>query len=183
MGYSGPGSTWTRGNIARTFTRARLDRALCNTEWRTRFDNASVHHLPKQSSDHTPILVRLCRSPQNPPQFSFCFQTAWLSHLNLIKVVESNWNTDFSLTSNNKQLAAALMQWNKESFGNIFKKKMRLWARLEGVKNILATNYSNGLLKLEKKLQQELALVVNQEELLWYQRSREDWIKSGDRNT
>ena len=36
--------------------------------------------------------------------------------------------------------------------------------------------------QLEKKLQQELESILNQEELLWFQKSREEWI-SGDRNT
>ena len=39
------------------------------------------------------------------------------------------------------------------------------------------------MLKLEKKIQQELDIVLNQEELLWFQKSREEWITSGDRNT
>ena len=39
------------------------------------------------------------------------------------------------------------------------------------------------MLKLEKKIQQELDIVLNQEELLWFQKSREKWITSGDRNT
>ena len=39
------------------------------------------------------------------------------------------------------------------------------------------------MLKLEKKIQQELDIVLNQEELLWFQKSREEWITSGDKNT
>lgn len=40
----------------------------------------------------------------------------------------------------------------------------------------------NGLVKLNKKLDADLEEVL-QQELLWYQRPRENWIHSGDRNT
>jgi hypothetical protein len=39
------------------------------------------------------------------------------------------------------------------------------------------------LYKLEKELQQELASVLYQEELTWFQRSRAQWLHDGDRNT
>lgn len=39
------------------------------------------------------------------------------------------------------------------------------------------------LLKLEQWLKEELELVLAQEELLWFQKSREKWITLGDRNT
>ena len=39
------------------------------------------------------------------------------------------------------------------------------------------------MIKLEGKIQQELDNVLNQEELIWFQRSREEWITSGDINT
>ena len=39
------------------------------------------------------------------------------------------------------------------------------------------------LCKLEKKLKQELETILNQEGLLWFHKSREEWIHSGDRNT
>ena len=44
-------------------------------------------------------------------------------------------------------------------------------------------NRSTKLLKLERKLQNDLEEVLKQEELLLFQRSREEWIISGDRNT
>nr|GLL36006.1 uncharacterized protein LOC109174175 [Ipomoea trifida] len=42
---------------------------------------------------------------------------------------------------------------------------------------------NNGLIKLETKLRKELDDVLHEEEIYWYQRSREQWIASGDRNT
>lgn len=39
------------------------------------------------------------------------------------------------------------------------------------------------LLKLQNNLKKELEAVLGQKELLWFQKSREEWIISGDRNT
>ena len=39
------------------------------------------------------------------------------------------------------------------------------------------------MLQLEKKQQQDLDTILNQEELFWFQKSREEWIASGERNT
>ncbi|XP_057999242.1 uncharacterized protein LOC131178309 [Hevea brasiliensis] len=40
-----------------------------------------------------------------------------------------------------------------------------------------------GLQALELKLKKDLALVLDQEEIMWFQKSREHWIIDGDRNT
>ncbi|KAH9696901.1 reverse transcriptase domain-containing protein [Citrus sinensis] len=41
----------------------------------------------------------------------------------------------------------------------------------------------SSLYRLETKLKKKLEEVLSQEELLWYQKSRREWIKYGDRNT
>lgn len=41
---------------------------------------------------------------------------------------------------------------------------------------------NNFLWNLEKSLQSELALVLYQEELSWFQKSRAQWLTDGDRN-
>ena len=54
-----PKYTWTSGNHMETFKGARLDRALCNMDWRVQFGIASVRLIPKLKSDHAPILTNL----------------------------------------------------------------------------------------------------------------------------
>ena len=70
MGVSGPCYTWTRGTSTETFKGARLDRALCNPEWRSLFDTAEVTHLPKLNSDQSPILIRLSHSGKSVDQLT-----------------------------------------------------------------------------------------------------------------
>lgn len=39
------------------------------------------------------------------------------------------------------------------------------------------------LIRLERDLQQQYSAVLEEEELLWFQKSRENWIKFGNKNT
>lgn len=42
---------------------------------------------------------------------------------------------------------------------------------------------SKSVIRLEWKLRKELEEVLSREELLWYKKSRKEWISHGDRNT
>ena len=76
-----------------------------------------------------------------------------------------------------------VLEWNRHVFGNIFWRKKRLLARLGGIQRALEDYYSHGLIDLEKQLIAELEEVLSQEEIIWLQKSRQDWLCLGDRNT
>ncbi|XP_019162021.1 PREDICTED: uncharacterized protein LOC109158590 [Ipomoea nil] len=78
---------------------------------------------------------------------------------------------------------AELVKWNKEVFGSIEGRKKNLLNRIGGIQRLRADQLHRGLHQLENKLKGELEEVLYQEELMWFQRSREEWIVSGDRNT
>ena len=175
--------TWARGTSTATFKRDRLDRALYNPEWRFLFEIAKVIHLPKLNSDHSPLPIRLREKRILPSNTKFRFQGAWLTHPGLQKVVRDHRSNNLLLHENIPVMYVALDLWNKHHFGNIFQWKIRLWARLAGVQKQLSIQNSQKMLKMEKKLQQELETILNLEEIFWYKKSREKWITSGDRNT
>ncbi|XP_019175452.1 PREDICTED: uncharacterized protein LOC109170754 [Ipomoea nil] len=164
MGYSGPKLTWVKHETTDGAKGARLDRAMCNLEWRGRYPEAVVEHLPRVASDHAPLLIRLYgRQCSNRLNF-FHFQAAWITHQDLQQVVGRIWIPEENLADNVRRVADGLSSWNRDVFGNVYTRK-------------------RSLRKLERNLQTQLEETLYQEELMWYQRSREEWIKSGDRNT
>lgn len=91
--FSGAPHRWARGNSPETRRSARLDRALCNSDWGLRFDHARVKHLPALQSDHSPLLI----SPNGFAPLSsivhpFRFQASWLSHEKFSEFVHEKWN-------------------------------------------------------------------------------------------
>lgn len=83
-GFQGSPYTWRSGNLFQ-----RLDRILINMQWRLRFPQAAVFHLPYFKSDHRAVLMQMERNNgPNRRRRSFRFVAAWLTHSdfpNLIK--------------------------------------------------------------------------------------------------
>lgn len=169
--YSGPNHTWARGDTKETYKVARLDRFLCNEDWRLRFEEGAVNHLPKNYSDHCPIIVSSSGFAPVPETIrQFRFQAAWLSHDTFDDFVTKNWVQDAPVVPFQEEFATKLKRWNKEEFHNVFRKKDELWARLEGVQRKLSNRWDRGLIKLEAKLRRELDDVLYQEEMIWFKK-------------
>ncbi|KAL7170172.1 hypothetical protein ACSBR2_035096 [Camellia fascicularis] len=84
-----------------------------------------------------------------------------------------------SLSKKLETLAHDASVWNKEIFGNIFRRKRWLLGRIEGIQNSQAQHYSHNLHNLEIDLVDQYNKVLYQEELLWFQKSRARWITQG----
>lgn len=110
--------------------------------------------------------------PNNGGIRPFRFEAAWLSHidfLNFLKEIRERGN-DFLHPLHD--FTPQLKEGNQEVFGNIFKRKKELLARLNDIQNSPSYDYSNFLESLEKDLQNQLAVTLYQEECLWFQKSR-----------
>jgi len=68
-------------------------------------------------------------------------------------------------------------------FGNLFRRKNDIWSRLEGILKKLADGYNPFLVKLEAQLRRDLDEVLNQVGTFWFQKSRTEAIRDGDRNS
>ncbi|GLT31841.1 hypothetical protein SLA2020_065490 [Shorea laevis] len=73
--------------------------------------------------------------------------------------------------------------WSKLTFGNIFKRKRKILARLDGIHKYLSSRHNNFLYCLEKELVIEYGDILKLEEDLWFMKSRTNWILEGDSNT
>ncbi|KAL8137685.1 hypothetical protein V2J09_003686 [Rumex salicifolius] len=150
----------------------KLDRALCNVEWRLRFPEASVHHLIDAHSDHSPTLI--CASgPKNTRPLNLPF----------MPFLTKNWRPDLDLSVGLDTLATNLLTWNREIFGNIFKRKRPCYSRTVGVQRRLEVAPSMVLIKLERRLRIELSGILEQEQTLWWQKSRAGFLIDNNRNT
>lgn len=69
----------------------RLDRVLCNLDWRLTFLDAEVFALPAVGSDHSPLLLNTKAKPGRRHR-PFLFEAFWLQDLECREVIANAWN-------------------------------------------------------------------------------------------
>lgn len=106
----------------------------------------------------------------------------WTAHPNFKEIISSSWERGSNILEAIKCFQQATSKWNTEMFGHIGKKKRTLLARLNGIHRALEQRSSNHLRIIEAELLKEYENILMQEELLWFQKSRREWIQFGDRN-
>ncbi|XP_061341450.1 uncharacterized protein LOC133287787 [Gastrolobium bilobum] len=184
MGCDGPFFTWQGPkwtNLKRVYKR--LDRAVANVEWRMLFDGARVSSLPRLLSDHNPILIKLFEDQSSDKKKPFRFFAAWQEHQNFVEFLNSNWDLNFDLPYMLHSLIPEINVWNRRVFSNIDRKKNWLIKRIAYIQGRREANDSDHLHAMEKDCQEQFGKVLLEEELFWFQKSRQKWITDGDRNT
>ncbi|XP_062021310.1 uncharacterized protein LOC133737845 [Rosa rugosa] len=184
MGYIGADFTWKANRNGEEILE-RLDRGLCNISWRHEFPDAFVEHVARLKSDHCPIFLSLSRAQTPSPTLKpFRFEAMWLNHSEFGDFVRQNWSMEELSISNKLDLfTGAVKKWNVEVFGNIFGKKRRLIARLAGIQKALCQRKFPFLVNLEKELTKDYHELLSNEEVFWKQKSRNTWLREGDKNT
>ncbi|GAU34270.1 hypothetical protein TSUD_321160 [Trifolium subterraneum] len=163
----------------------RLDRALCNSNWRLMFPDGFVKVLTRvEYSDHHPILISTKAAPHLVAPRQFHFESAWFLEPYYTGMLQQNWNNNVSITNNLVSIEKAIKEWKFHTIDQVLHQKKHLLARIGGVQHSLQRGLNRGgMRRLEKRLQDELSSIIRKEELMWYQRSRAKWLKDGDRNT
>ena len=82
-----------------------------------------------------------------------------------------------------QRLKETIKKWNREEFGDVQLRKAKVANDIKRVQDLLALNQTDALLDEEERLGKEFDVILEQEEVLWYQKSREKWIALGERNT
>ena len=143
-----------------------------------------MFQLPRLGSDHQHILLSLNNeSTGNKSLKPFRFLASWLTDNRFSGFVSQVWKKDVDHNVSVKEFTDKIDHWNKNEFGNIFKRKRKILARLGGIQKALESHHLDNLLNLETHLSKELNDILNQEELLWLQKSHNNWIQFGDKNT
>eukprot|EP00253_Pinus_taeda_P033102 PITA_33102 len=90
----------------------------------------------------------------------------------------------FKLQSKLKHIKSKIKHWNITEFGNIFKEKSILEGKLEIIhKSWTSGNITEESKELEKDLMTQWHHRSLQEETLWKQKSRVQWLKQGEKNS
>ncbi|OMP03548.1 Endonuclease/exonuclease/phosphatase [Corchorus olitorius] len=92
LGFVGPKFTWRRKGEGIITTWERIDRVVCNSNWKLQFPEATVFHLPRTRSDHCPLLLDTEGQVRPTPELKpFRFEAAWMSHENFAEFLEMRW--------------------------------------------------------------------------------------------
>ncbi|KAK8636122.1 hypothetical protein V6N13_004831 [Hibiscus sabdariffa] len=130
---------------------------------------------------HDSLLQRLDRVLSNSDWLA-CFPDTH-SHEDFDSFLSANWDSNKSVSANIEELKPKLSNWNQNVFGHIGRKKNELLRRIRGIDKALQSSHSKYLIDLDRKLRDELDMILIQEESLWIQKSRCQWYLHGDCNT
>lgn len=91
----------------------------------------------------------------------------WMLHPEFPKVVQDACTESFGLIEATLNFIVRAKKWNVDVFGNVFMRKKRVLTRITGAQKTLANNPNEFLMQLEKKLIEEYATILLQEEEFW----------------
>jgi hypothetical protein len=191
MGFSGPKFTWTNRQDAQSNVRVRLDRAVCNSLFATRFDKCQVENVITTSSDHYAVIIDLEAvrdlSPNLPVRQPFRYEAMWRRAEDYRPTVEQAWKNSVggpnplqAACSALSQTASSLQKWSRQTFGAVRRNIQRLEKELRVMRD---SPICPDLLAMEREIEQQLCELFGREEIMARQRSRVEWLREGDRNT
>ncbi|KAG7551546.1 Reverse transcriptase zinc-binding domain [Arabidopsis thaliana x Arabidopsis arenosa] len=170
------------GDRHNQWVQCRLDRALGNAAWFHIFPRVQAEYLERIGSDHRPLFLRFVNENMTKSG-RFMFDKRWISKPEVAGIIKESWNKGEAegykaILQRISDCRKSISHWKRISNQNSKEKINQLRKRLEddGVK----TQPNRNLLK---SLKWELAEAYRAEELFWKQKSRERWLKEGDRNT
>ena len=153
--------------------------------WRIQFQKIVIYHLEAINSYHCPLLL-----DTNPIDTyalrPFRFEAAWKRDERSHRVIKDAWKEEHSGTACNKlyqkqkSTQMALRKWNKEVFGHYQSRIKVLTSQIESIQELERTE-ANAIVKA--LLQSKLNEWIFRNEMIWRQKSRECWLKEGDRNS
>ncbi len=188
LGFSGPQYTWWNKRDGAARVLERLDRCFANAEWLVLFPSCRVHHLHGVFSDHRPLWMELnsvTNSPR-PRRKHFRFEEMWTMDPSCEETVRQAWaktqhgTSMYQVTEKIKTSRADLKEWSFTHFGSV-RYLIETKSRQLQSEEALVPEAQN--VPLLKKLREELTILFAKEEKMWKQRSRTQWLQSGDRNT
>jgi hypothetical protein len=148
---------------------------------------AVLSHLEYTRSDHRPILLdtEYQSLPGNNNSGTKRFEGKWLKEEGFREEVQRAWEAAGHATSNEvlsklNHMHQALHAWDSKV---LKKPKRRLRKAQREYNNAMTGPISDESEKKAKESANLIEILLEQEEVHWLQRSRANWLQSGDRNT
>ncbi|XP_026377979.1 uncharacterized protein LOC113272344 [Papaver somniferum] len=161
---------------------SRLDRAVINEFWLNRFENWRCKALPREVSDHSPIIGFLFVNTR-PRRAPFRVQKMWFGHPDFMPMVENSWkelivgSPAFIYPQNLKRLKRAMKLWNQEVFGNVNVRLKQAQLRLENSMRLSDEDPSDvDKLNLMRSVVVEVNDIRTQQVIMLKKKSRNQWL-------
>jgi hypothetical protein len=188
FGFCGPKFTWVSGRTEGVAIRERLDCAFANCQWCGLHRNAMVNVLVACTYDHNPLLLQFNNVQEHRTRYprSFKVEASWMIDEEFNDVVREAceaWDTG-GTTIHTARLKLAncqkgLKRWNGNKFGtaecDVKRKRMQL--------AVLQTSSTMDNDEAIKQLQEEINFILEQDDIRWKQRAKQNWYQYGDQNT
>ncbi|CAL1370983.1 unnamed protein product [Linum trigynum] len=150
----------------------------------TRFPQSIMRHLERIGSDHRPILLLRGQSPKGSsgPK-PFRFMAAWMVHNDFGRVLSTSWERGHTFPVSSEVLTGELTNWNKVTFGHILHRKRKLARRLRVLEAANERVGSVASREEESAVRKEMETTLCQEHIMFFQKSRAQWVVHGDKNS
>ncbi|KAL1225412.1 putative mitochondrial protein [Cardamine amara subsp. amara] len=173
--------TWG-GMMYDKWIQCRLDCCFGNKKWLQLFPASNKNFLDKRGSDHIPVLVKLTES-QDSYRGSFHFDKRFFNKPRVKEAINLAWNDSnhrrgFSVSERLRRCRQKLSCWKKKNNMNSSTKITQLQVALESEQSAIRPDTS-----VLWRVKKDLAFAYREEEDYWRQKSHQNWLKSGDKNT
>lgn len=179
---SGNSLSWA-GWRDKVWVKCRLDRSFGNDQWFQLFPHCKTEYMRMYRSDYRPIRVNFSLETDEKGPGRFYFDQRLIRREGFEEAITRGWNMVNQeggahlmdrIASCRRELARWKRGTNCNSLSIIEKLGKKLEAEID--KRMPDQQYM-------KRLKTELSEAYRQEELFWRQKSREFWLREGDKNT
>ncbi|MCH79641.1 LINE-1 reverse transcriptase like, partial [Trifolium medium] len=168
---------------------SRIDRVMVSTDWLHCWGQSFLWVLPRDVSDHCPLLLKRNGHDWGPKPFRF--NNVWLEHKDFSKMVDEVWRglnvvgwMGVILKEKLKGLKVHLKAWHKQEFGG---GDERIAVLIEDIKDLDVRGELVGLsdqeVNLRKVMFHDLWKRLRSKDMAIYQSSRSKWLSQGDANS